>query len=409
MVPELTSASQPESEWRMPQGSILCGHTLELTVQRLVWRGRGLARLDSGQVVLIDPGVFPGEKVQVQVTQLKPDYLLARWTKILNPHPQRRPHPCSLADNCGGCRFGWLPHTEQLRLKTEVVDNELRRTLPREFCPDLPQVQAESSPKKWRYRWRGQMHVNQGQPCMMSLQGREPLFCPDCLLLARPLSRRVAQLCAGMDDGRMALAASPKTHVAARAGDPVLLDLPLPTYGLDLRVPPDVFFQANWAGNQALVDYVLTHIQPTWKVADLYAGAGNFALALGQRGNRVLAMENDSRAVQVGKDNARRLGFDHVQFERRNLARESARRRLEQEGVQAVIVDPPRTGAGKKLVQTLGVSSLRCMIWVSCDVVNTCRDLKPFLAQGWTIGSIKIFDLFPQTWHVETVFILERT
>jgi len=393
----------------MPQVSISSGRTLDLTVQNLVWRGRGLARLDNGQVVLIEPGVFPGEKVRVQVTQVKPDYLGAGWMEILDPHPRRRPHPCPLADRCGGCRFGWLPHSEQLELKTELMNRELRRALPREHHDRIPLVQAVAGPKQWRYRWRGQMHVSRGQPCMMSLQGRDPLPCPDCLLLARPLSRQVARMCTGMDEGRMIMAASPRTHAAARSGDPVHLDLPLPAWGLDLKVPPDVFFQANWAGNQALVDYVLGHIDPTWEVADLYAGAGNFALALGQRGNRVLAMDSEPRAVQVGKDNARRLGLDHVRFVRRNLARESARRRLQQEGVQAVIVDPPRTGAGKKLVQTLDVPSLQRMVWVSCDVVNTCRDLKPFLAQGWTIGSIKIFDLFPQTWHVETVFILERT
>ncbi|MBS3779484.1 MAG: class I SAM-dependent RNA methyltransferase [Desulfovermiculus sp.] len=392
----------------MSEDHISTGIALELTVQDLVWRGRGLARLDSGRVVLIDPGVFPGEKVRVQVTKVKPDYLEAKWSEIVVPHPKRRPHPCPLADRCGGCRFGWLPHRQQLELKTEVVKNELHRALSPTIGSDLPPVQAESSPKKWRYRWRGQMHVNQGQPCMMSLRGGDPLPCPDCLLLARPLSLQVAQLCAGMEDGRISLAASPKTQRAARAGDPVLLDLPLSAYGLDIQVPADVFFQANWAGNQALVDFVCSHIDSAWKVADLYAGAGNFALALGQGGNRVLAMENDSRAVQVGEDNARRLGFDHVRFVRRNLARESARRRLQQEEVQAVIVDPPRTGAGKKLAQTLDLSSLHRMIWVSCDVVNTCRDLKPFLTRGWKISRIKIYDLFPQTWHVETVFILDR-
>ena len=382
--------------------------SLDLRVKRLVWRGRALARLDSGQVVLIEPGVFPGELVRAQVYKAKADYLQASWTQILSPHPSRRQHPCSLADMCGGCRFGWLVHREQLRLKTEVVDNELRRALPREVSSRLPQIQAFSSPKKWRYRWRGQMHVHQGQACMMPLQGGDPLPCPDCLLLAKPLSRQVPELCSQMSDGRLSLAASPATFQAARIGDPVLLDLPLSGFGLDIRVPSDVFFQANWAGNQLLVDCVCSHIDPAWKVADLYAGAGNFALALGQQGNAVLAVESDPRAVRAGQDNVRRLGLDRVRFLRRNLAREPLRRRLFKEDVQAVVVDPPRTGAGKKLAQNLDLPGLQRMVWVSCDVVNTCRDLKPFVSQGWNIRSIFVYDLFPQTWHVETVFILDR-
>ena len=381
---------------------------MDLVVERLIWRGRGLARLDNGQVVIIDPGVFPGERVRAQIIQSKPDYLRVRCTQVLEAHPMRRPHPCSLSDDCGGCRFGWLPHTEQIKLKTELVHNELTRALPAVARSNLPPVMAVSSPKKWRYRWRGQVHVHHGQPYMMSLQGQKPLPCSDCLLLAKPLSRQVPDLCASMDDGRIVLAASPQTHQAAREGDDIWLELPLPAFNLDLQVTPDIFFQANWSGNQDLVHHVCEHIDPDWKVADLYAGAGNFAMALGRRGNQVLALESDVRAVRAGQENARRLGLHYVRFARRDLARESARRRLQQEKVRAVVVDPPRTGAGNKLAQTLDLPHIKRMVWVSCDVVNTCRDLKQYLALGWQIKSIQIFDLFPQTWHVETVFILDR-
>jgi len=401
----VSSASGKSDRKMMSMQSLDC---VDLVVERLIWRGRGLARLDNGQVVIIDPGVFPGERIRARIIQSKPDYLRARCMQVLEAHPMRRLHPCKLADLCGGCRFGWLPHTEQIKIKTELVCNELSRALPAEVRSHLPPVQAVSSPKKWRYRWRGQVHVHHGQPCVMPLQGHEPLPCSDCLLLAKPLSRQVRDLCALMDDGRITLAASPKTHQAARAGDALWLDLPLPAFNLDLQVTPDIFFQANWSGNQDLVSYVCAHIDPDWKVADLYAGAGNFALALGRRGNRVLALESDPRAVRAGQENARRLGLHHVRFARRDLARESARRRLQQERVRAVVVDPPRTGAGRKLAQTLDVPHIKRMIWISCDVVNTCRDLKQYISLGWRIKGIQIFDLFPQTWHVETVFILDR-
>ncbi len=380
----------------------------DLTVQRLIWRGRGLARLDTGQVVLVSPGVFPGERVRVYITKAKTDYLQAAWTKILDPHPMRRPHPCFLAEQCGGCRFGWLPQREQLKLKVQVVENELNRALPSQRAADLPSIQAIAGPKQWRYRWRGQVHVITGRPFMMPLQGRTPVFCPDCLLLAQPLSRQVQELCAETDNGRLILAASPATHKGAKAGDNGFLDFPLPSFGITIQIPPDVFFQANWAGNQLLVDHVCSLLRKDWSVGDLYAGAGNFALPLGIMGNKVLAVESEARAVRSGEENARRLGLDHVRFVRRNLARKSSRRRLENEGVQAVIIDPPRTGAGKRLTQTLDISGLQRMVWVSCDVVNTCRDLNPFLEQGWKISQITVFDLFPQTWHVETVFVLDR-
>lgn len=382
-----------------------------LTVEKLIWRGRGLARLNSGKVVLIDPGVYPGERVKFKVRQEKKDYIQATWTEILEPLPERRKHPCPSSTLCGGCLFGTLPNRIQLTFKQDLLLAECSRALPgfSDWINTKP-LQVFPSPKAWRYRWRGQLHYQQGRPHFMSLGSRDLVFCPDCLLFARPLARKMQSTSQGLVDGRHILSASPSNEQAAFGFENERLDLPLPHFGIKLSVMPKVFFQANWLLNQTMVDYVCDLLSRFEGVADCYAGAGNFALPLSTRVQRVLALESDPDAVDCCRLSAEQAGLDNVMVQRADLAECSVGRVLSAFAPQGLVLDPPRTGGGKKgLLQLNRLQSLKRMVWVSCDLVNTCRDLQPFLAQGWQIQSLALFDMFPQTWHLEAVFVLDRS
>ena len=102
------------------------------------------------------------------------------------------------------------------------------------------------------------------------------------------------------------------------------------------------------------------------------------------------------------------MGLSHCSFGAENLEQKPFQHLVQDFQPQAAIIDPPRTGGGRRLAEALDLPGLQRLIWVSCDVVNTCRDVVPFLDKGWEIGQILLLDLFPQTWHVETLFILDR-
>ena len=381
---------------------------LILDIERLIWRGRALARQDSGRVVLLQPGVFPGERVRARVTSSKKDHVRAEWVEVLEPSPKRRPHPCSLSDRCGGCRFGHIPQREQLELKRRLFLSEMRRSLGRKWADLAPeQTRVYPSPAGWRYRWRGQVEVAGGAPHFKALGSRELVSCPDCLLFSRPLAEGIRRLSGELAPGRRTLAASPESGEVRADGDETRLFLPLPEYGLRLMPLPGSFFQANWGLNQELVRFVERRTAGLERVADLYAGAGNFALPCATSAGRVLALEQEPGAAEGAALAAERRGLDNIRVRRLDLAAQDPAEALGDFGPGALILDPPRAGGGKRLRSLRDLAGLQRLIWVSCDVVNTCRDLIPFLESGWRIRETALFDMFPQTWHMESVFVLE--
>ncbi|MFW6055179.1 MAG: hypothetical protein ACOC9D_04660, partial [Thermodesulfobacteriota bacterium] len=240
-------------------------------VEKLIWRGRGLSRLESGKVIIIEPGVFPGERVKLGMIQEKRDYLQAVCTKIIEPHPRRRPHPCPYAHACGGCLFGVIPNRVQLDLKKELLSAELFRALP--DYPEAAKVPVEvfPSPRGWRYRWRGQIHVHASRPHFKKMNSHELVPLKDCLLLARPLGQGLSRICRGLPDGKQTIAAGPLQGRPVSGLDGQTVRLPFPAYQMQLKVSAGSFFQANWLLNQDLTAYVTSCLAGFGRVADLYA------------------------------------------------------------------------------------------------------------------------------------------
>jgi 23S rRNA (uracil1939-C5)-methyltransferase len=384
------------------------GDLLTLTVEKLLWRGRGLARQDSGQVVMIEPGVLPGEVVDVRVTKTAKDFLQAEAVNIQSPSPLRGIHPCPHASDCGGSRFGMVAPETGTQLKADILRDALPRALGRDHGLRIPELQVVPSPQGWRYRQRGQIHVASGLPHAMGHASNDLVPLTDCHLLAAPLAGAMPVLAKGLPDGRFTIAASPDTGQTATERDNVLLPFSFPDFDLTLQLPPSTFFQANWALNQHLVRSTVDALHGFERIADLFSGAGNFALPLASRGKSVLAVEGSAPAVDTGMRNADRLALKSVTFRDANLAKPAAWKMVEDFAPRAAILDPPRTGA-KGIGRTLlTMPSLERLAWVSCDVVNTIRDAKPLLAAGWSISSLTLFDMFPGTWHMEVLMILDR-
>jgi len=381
---------------------------LTLKVEKLLWRGRGLARLDSGQVVMIEPGVLPEETVVMRVTKRAKDFLQAEAVDIIDPSPLREAHPCPHSGSCGGSRFGMVAPKTGTLLKADMLRDALSRALGRDHGTKVPEPTIVASPQGWRYRWRGQIHVRGGRPHAMAHASNDLVPLTDCHLLAAPLAGAMAGLAKGLPDGRFTIAASPDTGLAASERERVLLPFSFGDFGLTVQLPPSTFFQANWELNQQLVRTVVDALNGYDRIADLFSGAGNFALPLASLGKTVLAVEGSAFAVETGRQNARRLKLGSVTFHDANLAKPASWKIVTDFAPRAAILDPPRTGAKGIGHTLLGMASLERLVWVSCDVVNTIRDLKPLLEAGWSVSSLTLFDMFPGTWHMEVLIILDR-
>ncbi|MFO7817509.1 MAG: TRAM domain-containing protein [Desulfovibrionales bacterium] len=383
---------------------------LDLRVEKLVWRGRGLARTEQGKAVILEPGVLPGEEVRVRILKEKKDHVLARAEEILEPNPNRREHPCMHGAECGACPFAIISNRLSLQIKKEI----LLETLARQLSPDFSRNAAEMlqivpSKKAWRYRYRGQVHVLNGEPHFMQSSTNVPVLLRDCKVFARPLNRFLRENSSHLPDGRHHLAASPGGGPAAWSVENKRLNLPLDPWGLSLSLGAGSFFQANWKQNLELVSLVAKACSGYARVADLYAGSGNFSLPLASKGHDVLAVEGFKKAVQEGRDNAGANNLDKVNFVRADLSRRDRNyQEIELFFPQCAVVDPPRSGGGKAVGNLGFIQGLERIVWISCDIVNSCRDLKPLVREGWELSDIYLVDMFPQTWHMEVVMILDR-
>jgi len=195
-------------------------------------------------------------------------------------------------------------------------------------------------------------------------------------------------------------------HASARVtvGDPtVALEL---EPGLVLEAPADAFSQVNPAANRLLVATVLElgAFPAGSAVLDLYCGAGNFALPLARRGVRVLGIERDPLAIAAARTNAARLGLE-ARFVAGDVTAELVRTN---EPVAGAVLDPPRAGAAAALPALVARRPAR-IVYVSCDPATLARDLAWLTKQGYAVRVVQPIDVFPQTFHVETVTLVELT
>jgi len=293
-------------------------------------------------------------------------------------------------------------------LAVELKEKMLVETLDRVWGHGRsPAPTVVPSPSAWHYRYRAQIHVVQGKPHFRAGQSHRmvPLTC--CYLLAEPLAAALEDMASRLPSGRHTVVASPVDGTCGAEHERAQIRLRLPGC-LEVDVPAGVFFQANQLLNSRLVEEVLGAIAPWESVMDLFAGMGNFALPLAARGHRVLALEGSPVAVEAGTHNARALGLEGVRFQKVDLYHDDLTPVLKTASPQAVVIDPPRTGA-RHLAQVLAACpSIQRMVWVSCDVPTAMRDMRVLPQLGFALRSVTLLDMFPSTWHMEVLLVWDR-
>ncbi len=421
------------------------GTPLDLAIEKPVFRGHGLAR-HLGQVVLVPRGV-PGERVRASVTRVDRGYLTACVDAVLETAPARRESPCPLFDHCGGCAYLHVRYEDQLRFKEAI----LRESLARAGAPWEGAVTLHPSPED-AWRTRASLHVGQDAEGELRLGLHEPsrhrvvdlVSCRQLTpelqriqrallegLRAHPVRRRVrlvhiCQAIGGSDavavlEGELT-AADAASLRGLDAGVPWLTGLgALPVTGrfvgvsgspyarnsvrgVELRSHALAFFQGNRYLVDELTATVRALVEPQGRVLDLYAGVGLFALALAPDSESVDAVEADALAVADARANAVTAGATNVRVRSGDVL-ETLSELPGSEG-ERVVLDPPRAGAGPKTVAAVVRRKPSIVVYVSCDPPTLGRDLAEFGRRGYRPVALHLFDLFPGTFHVETVAVL---
>ena len=374
---------------------------VEVRIEKLVMGGDGLARYD-GIPIFVSRAV-PGDRLRVRLVQRRPDYGRAEIVEVLEAGAGRRRPPCPHFERCGGCDLQQIDDALQPRLKAAAVIETLRRLGRLEMPP--PELVAGDA---WGYRLRAQLHVAVGvggRPAVgyFARGSREVVPVDSCPILVPELEAALGGLAAALPDEpprRLDLAAGEGGSwtmaplVAGQPRGPVELTVGENTYRYDARA----FFQSH----RGLLPRLVEAAVGPWEggdACDLYSGVGLFSLPLARRYQRVIAVEADAAAARYARINARRNGLEKVEVlaVRAELALSRLPRPCER-----LLVDPPRTGLSREVREGLLAVRPGRLTYVSCDPPTLARDLRQ-LTSAYRVEGWSLFDLFPQTGHMEAV------
>lgn len=378
---------------------------MRLKIEKLVYGGDGLAR-SEGRVILI-PFVLPDEEVEADAQRVKNDLLRGRVIEILSPSGRRVPPCCPYFYRCGGCQYQHASYEAQLEQKPAILREALRRVGKFEYESAIDVVAGEP----WRYRNRAQLHIENGDIGFFEFGSHRlcpidhcPISSPKLNetigLLSRELPRLprfTTELELFTNETEVQFLPSDRVPGAARAlFDRIGTTAPIHYDGF--RVSRNSFFQVNRFLIHRLVEAAVAEAQGQSAV-DLYAGVGLFSRALQQSFARVTAVEAGAGAHRDLQLNA--PGVDTVHGTAEKFLAEVA------DPPGLILADPPRAGLGKPAIaELLRIRAPQLRI-VSCDPATLARDLRALLASGYRIHRLAIVDLFPQTFHIETVVWLE--
>lgn len=413
---------------------------VRLTTEEMAYGPHAVAR-HEGKVVFVR-GAAPHEVVDAVIREDRRTFAFADTAIVVQPSAQRRAPPCPYLPRCGGCPWQHLTYAAQLAAKQRIVAEQLQRI----GGLEVPVAPVVPSPHEFGCRRRIKLRVDGGAVGYYAAASHELVPIEHCLLggpavdaaiawageLVRGLGARVRRIeliasdersdhvvlvgevegaWDALDDGRCRawLAAHPAVQGLVLHGrgwqhdwGDARIELE-PAKDLQLIAHAPVFTQVNPVMNQQLVDTVVRYVdpQPGQRVLDLYAGAGNLSLPLRRGGATVIAVEQNRRAAADIAANAERHPGPPLRVIAERAERAVERLATERVQIDAVVLDPPRSGAAGCIAALLRIGAPR-LVYVSCDPATLARDLRR-LAVRYHVEAVQPLDLFPHTYHVETV------
>jgi 23S rRNA (uracil1939-C5)-methyltransferase len=441
-----------------------------LSIEKLIYGGDGLARTapgaDGRSMAVFVPFVLPGERVEAEIRREKPGFARGSVAQLIEASSDRVEARCPYFRQCGGCHYQHIPYERQLEFKAGILRETLRRIAKIELTSE---IRLHPSPP-WNYRNRTRLQVR-GAPefTLGYFRFGSHQFLPvsDCPISSPLLNRMMARLIEL--DGLNCPAAVEEIELFAGAADEHLLawahcgrevdqsdlwrwaealqrelpeisgvtffasrrrveedEMPDPkalaqsgakairyrTNHHEYQVSAGAFFQVNRHLIDELVSVVTGNVRGDVAL-DLYAGVGLFSMVLARSFHHIFAVEASQTSygdlVQNVPANVKAVGARTEDFLRNDYLRsDDPGRRPVRNRPDLVVLDPPRAGAGKAVIRSLVELGAPRVRYVSCDPATLARDLAPLLAAGYHIEEAHLFDLFPQTFHIESVMLLAR-
>lgn len=413
----------------------------EVDIQTLVYGGDAMGRLPDGRAVFV-PYALPGELVRVRLTEEKRNFSRGVLVEVITPAPERIRPCCETFTDCGGCHYAHMTYAAQLRYKTAILRDQFQRIA---GIATPPVEEIVPSPQEWNYRNTVQFHLSpDGKLGFLEPGSHTVTPVEECALCVPAITEILPQLDFSDPDGgvppglnriELRAGAEDEMMMVIESNNPVppefSVDLPINAVfvgpggfeenaplvisgdqyiimeaaGRAFRVSAGSFFQVNVPQAENMLRCLLDGLplKPDTQLLEVYAGVGLFSAFLAPKVGRLAAVESAPSAVD---DFAVNLDeFDNVELY--DALAEEVLPSLEMKP-DIVVVDPPRAGLALPALDALVSMQAPFLAYVSCDPATLARDAKRLLAAGYRLTRVQPFDLFPQTYHIESISFFEK-
>jgi len=384
--------------------------------------GGGVGRAPDGRVAFVRHSL-PGELVRVEVKEITSSFYRADAIEILEASPERVTPPCPYfhADGCGGCDLQHASSRAQRDWKAALVKEHLRRIAGLERDVEVTATLGTGEGSRTRLRCGVDEDGNLG---LRQARSHQLVAIDRCWISDPIFAAAFAHAWPGVDEVELRAigegvpfavarrSAERGGHFDLRSLDGAPLN-PSTRSRVAVRdhvytVGPESFWQSHRDAPTLLVNSVLefADVSAGDDVVDLFSGVGLFSVPLAKLvgpGGRVSAVESSPNSVRDARENAE--GLRHLKVREWSVSPRSVNDTVREGSI--VVLDPPRHGLGKGVVEAIARRAPRRVVYVSCDAATFSRDLKDFLQRGFVLSDLRVFDLFPMTEHVELVALLD--
>jgi 23S rRNA (uracil1939-C5)-methyltransferase len=400
----------------------------ETEIEKLVYGGEGLGR-HNGKVVFV-PFAVPGDRLLVRPVEEKKTFVRAEIVRILKPGEARVAPVCALFEKCGGCQWQQVEYSNQVEAKRLILEGIFHHRFPQTHAIPIKMIPC---PQPLAYRSRARLQLRGAgarasvgffRPGSHAIQDVDscPLFRPALNEALTSLRQFKLKVDTDSRPQEMDLACSQEENTFATARVGISEQGGVALFGSGATREPvlrrrvgefvysvtaSVFFQAN--------DFMvseLVRLVEDWagkgdgSALDLFAGVGLFSLPLSHRYQQVVAVDNSSTASRLCAANASAAGIRNLQVVCADVF--AWRQSIEPPECEIILLDPPRAGAGTAVMERIREWNPPTILYVSCDPQTLVRDISKIAASDYRIDLVEGLDLFPQTYHFETVVRLLR-
>jgi 23S rRNA (uracil1939-C5)-methyltransferase len=403
---------------------------MQVTIEKLIYGGAGLARTDQGIVFV--PKTAPGDVVEIEVTERKKGYSVGALRHIISASNSRKKPTCPNFDSVGCCHWDHIEYEHQVRFKKEIILETLSRLAKVPYGDSIHAI----SGSEHGYRMRASFHVHDSKLGFVRENTNFVVPIAECAALSTELNRFIPSFNTLRIPASKVDVVSNGSEIAAtlrfegfRPHEPwerwrdALFEIPglvnitfiadskrlfyrksVPTIdvgGTPYRLTADAFFQANRFLLNDFVAQVIKDVGPSpTDVLELFSGSGFFSIPIARRCRQLIGIENDPVAVRHARENLQSNRIGNVEFALGDVDKMLADADLRP---NVIVLNPPRTGAGKKVASTIAGMKAERIVYVSCNPTTFAPEMRVLTEAGYCLSQLTLIDQFPSTYHIEMV------